>query len=144
MTEFLYPTASLFVRPETALRWHRALVARHWTYPRPVGRPPKAMKIRRIIVRLAEENATWATDASRASSSISGSQIAPSTVWSILQRRASTRRPGEPEFPWKEFLQSQAKGIIACDFVAVDTAFLRRSMRSCSSRSPPAGSTWRA
>jgi putative transposase len=27
---------------------------------------------------------------------------------------------------WKEFLRSQAKGIIACDFVAVDTTFLRR------------------
>jgi putative transposase len=27
---------------------------------------------------------------------------------------------------WKGFLRSQAEGIIACDFVAVDTAFLRR------------------
>jgi putative transposase len=27
---------------------------------------------------------------------------------------------------WKGFLRSQAEGIIACDFVPVDTAFLRR------------------
>src|ERR687891_55159 len=26
--------AALFVRPETVRRWHRALVARRWTYPR--------------------------------------------------------------------------------------------------------------
>jgi putative transposase len=47
------------VRPETVLRWHRALVARRWTYPRRQGRPPKATELRRLVVRLAKENDTW-------------------------------------------------------------------------------------
>ena len=103
--------ASLFVRPETILRWHRALVARRWTYPRRTGRPPKPTEIRRLVVRLAKEN---------------GIAIAPSTVWSILQEEGIDPAPKRAGLSWKEFLRSQAEGIIACDFVAVDTAFLRR------------------
>ncbi|MCP3856483.1 MAG: integrase, partial [Actinomycetia bacterium] len=46
------------VTPETLLRWHRKRVARHWTQPQPrrPGRPPTAVKLRRLIVRLATEN----------------------------------------------------------------------------------------
>ena len=51
---------SIFVvRPDTILRWHRRLVANHWTYPHRPGRPSTAAETRRMVVRLARENPTW-------------------------------------------------------------------------------------
>jgi hypothetical protein len=43
--------AAFFVTPATLLRWHRQLIARHWTYPhtRP-GRPPVNREIRELVL----------------------------------------------------------------------------------------------
>jgi hypothetical protein len=46
-----------FVTPATLLRWHRQLIARHWTYPHAKpGRPPVARQVRELVLRLAAEN----------------------------------------------------------------------------------------
>jgi putative transposase len=51
---------SLFVRPETVRRWHRALVARRWTYRRATaGRPATGALVRELVLRLARESPTW-------------------------------------------------------------------------------------
>jgi hypothetical protein len=50
---------SFIISPATLLRWHRRLVAKRWTYPRPIGRPPMRAEIRAMVIRLARENPRW-------------------------------------------------------------------------------------
>jgi hypothetical protein len=46
--------AAFLITPETILRWHRALVRRHWTYPhRRPGRPRLPADTVELILRLA-------------------------------------------------------------------------------------------
>jgi hypothetical protein len=48
------------VTPDTILRWHRELIARKWTYgQRRPGRPGVLAEIRRLVLRMAEENPSW-------------------------------------------------------------------------------------
>jgi len=42
-----------FVQPHTLLRWHRDLVRRKWTYPKPSGRPSIPAGMVAIIAGLA-------------------------------------------------------------------------------------------
>jgi len=55
-----------------------------------------------------------------------GHPIAASTVWQILHDAGIGPAPRRTGPTWKQFLNAQARGILAVDFVHVDTVLLRR------------------
>jgi putative transposase len=119
--------ANLFVQPATLLRWHRNHVAKRWTYPhgRP-GRPAIPKGATALVLRLASENPTWGYRRIQGELTTIGVPIAPSSVWTILQRHGVEPSPRRSGPTWAEFLSAQAKGLMACDFFHVDTVLLRR------------------
>ena len=116
-----------FVTPATLLRWHRELIARHWTYPHArAGRPPVSQQIRQLVLRLAADNPTWGHRRIHGELVGLGYQVVASTVWNILHRAGVDPAPRRTGPTWTQFLTAQARGILACDFFTVDTVFLKR------------------
>ena len=115
-----------FVQPDTLLRWHRELVRRKWTYPKPAGRPKIPVGTVQVVLRLARENETWGYRRIQGELSVLGLNLASASVWNILQRHGLDPSPGRSGPTWSEFLRVQAKTILACDFFTVDTVWLRR------------------
>jgi putative transposase len=74
--------SAFFVTPATLLRWHRQLIAAHWTYPhaRP-GRPPIDRELHELVLRLAAEDPTWGHRRVQGELTRLGYPIAASTVW---------------------------------------------------------------
>lgn len=115
-----------FVQPDTLLRWHRDLVRRRWTYPKPPGRPSIPAGTVALVVRLARENPTWGYRRVHGELSVMGIELSPASVWNILQRHGLDPSPGRRGPSWGEFLKTQATTMLACDFFTVDTVLLRR------------------
>jgi transposase InsO family protein len=116
-----------FITPATLLRWHRPLIARHWTYPHAThGRPPIARQIRDLVLRLARENPTWGHRRIHGELAGLGLKVAASTVWKILHQAGVDPAPRRTRPTWHQLLTTQAHTMLACDFFTVDTVFLKR------------------
>jgi putative transposase len=116
------------VTPATLLAWHRRLVARKWDYtsPRRPGRPSMAAAIRKLVIRIATDNPSWGHRRVQGELVKLGHPIAASTVWQILHAAGIDPAPRRSGPTWKQFLTAQARGVLAADFVHVDTVLLRR------------------
>jgi transposase InsO family protein len=78
------------------------------------------------VLRLAEENPTWGHQRIQGELVGLGYQVAASTVWAILNKAGIDPAPRRAGPSWTQFLAAQAKGILACDLLHVDTVGLTR------------------
>ena len=116
------------VTSATLLAWHRRLVARKWDYTsrRRPGRPSTTASIRKLVIRMATDNPSWGHRRVQGELVKLGHQIAASTVWQILHDAGMDPAPRRTGPTWKQFLTAQARGILAADFIHVDTVLMRR------------------
>jgi hypothetical protein len=115
-------TAIFPVTPATLLAWHRRLAARKYGpgNQRTPGRPPTVPGIARLAVRLAKENPRRGYRRIHGELTKLGVMTAPSAVREILRAAGidpAPRRSG----PWRQFLPTQAAGILAADFLHAGT-----------------------
>ena len=119
--------ASLSVSPATLLRWHNQLVRRRWTYPhRRPGRPPLDRRVRALVLRLARENPRWGYRRIVGELQTLGISVSATSVRTILVRCGLPPAPQRDEHSWRNFLRQHAATTLACDFLTVETAWLKR------------------
>src|SRR5713226_1910559 len=108
------------VTPDTILRWHRQLIARKWTYAKGRrGRPGVLAEIRRLVVRMAEENPTWGYTRIRGALKNVGHRVGRSTIARILKAQGIPPVPQRPT-SWQTFLRAHWGAIAGADFFTTE------------------------
>jgi hypothetical protein len=119
------------VRPETLLRWHRRLVATHWTYPhRRSGRPPIGGEVRELVLRLARENTGWGYVRIVGELRKLGIDVSATFVRNVLRNAGVPPAPQRGQLDWRSFLRQHAATTLACDFLTVDTRLAAPPVRA--------------
>jgi transposase InsO family protein len=119
--------AAFLVTPSTLLRWHRELVARRWTYPTTgTGRRCLDPGTVELVVRMARENPRWGYIRILGECRKLGIRVSATSVRRILHRHRLGPAPRRNGPSWTAFLRTQAAGMLACDFLTVETVGLTR------------------
>ena len=127
------------VTPATLLAWHRRLTARKYdtSKQRKPGRPATVRSIARLTIRLAQENPLWGYRRIHGELTKLGLTIAPSTIYEILRAAGIDPAPRRDGPTWRQFLHAQAAGILAADFLHVDTVVTAADPGTCQIRRKP-------
>jgi hypothetical protein len=111
--------ATFLVTPATLLRWHRALIARKWTYlRRRLGRPPVQPEIRALLLRLAKENPCWGHRRIQGELVGLGYRVAVSTAWSVLTKAGVDPAPRRTGPTWTQFPERSGQRVPGLRFPA--------------------------
>jgi putative transposase len=118
---------AFLVTPQTVLRWHRELVRRKWSCGarRRPGRPSLDEATRALILRLARENPRWGYQRVQGELAILGLRVSATAIRTLLGRHGLGPAPRRGGASWPVFLRQQAASILACDFLTVETVWLK-------------------
>jgi putative transposase len=113
--------------PETLLRWYHRLIAQKFDgshHRRHLGRPRMAEEIEQLVVRMAEENATWGYRRIQGALANLGYAIDAITVRNILRRHHLEPAPQRHQagMSWEQFLKLHWEVLAATDFFTVEVA----------------------
>src|SRR5262245_18985747 len=116
---------SFIVTPRTLFRWHRRLVAKRWTFARPVGRPPMRPEVRALVLRLARENPRWGYQRIVGELRGPGLSVSATTVRTWLRQAGLGPAGGRRGMTWREFIRVHRHSLLAVDFFTVETIRLQ-------------------
>ena len=100
---------------------------RRWTYPhRSRGRRGLDPSVIDLVLRLARENPRWGYQRIVGECAKLGVTVSATSVRTILRRHRLGPAPRRGGPTWTQFLRAQAGGVLACDFLTVETIGLTR------------------
>jgi hypothetical protein len=88
--------------------------------------PENGPQHRRVGAAAGAGNPTWGYRRIHGDLRGLGITLAPSAIWAILRSHAIEPAPSAGGAKRSQFLRAQASAIVACDFLTVDTVWLRR------------------
>src|SRR5882724_5028923 len=98
----------------------RQLIARKWTYAKPASsRRGVLAEIRRLVVRMAEENPTWGYTRILGALKNVGHRVGGSTIARILKAHGISPVPERPT-SWQVFLRAHWGVIAGADFFTTE------------------------
>jgi transposase InsO family protein len=103
-------------------------VRRKWTFHhrRAPGRPPITAELEQLILRLATENPRWGYSRLQGELHKLGYRVARSTISAVLKRHRVPPAPSRGRGgSWRTFLRHYRQPVLACDFLALESLFLR-------------------
>jgi putative transposase len=114
---------STLVTPETILRWHRELVARHWNYStcrKTTGRPRVSQELVKLVLRMAKENPSWGYDRIQGALANLGHYVSNKTVGNVLRAHGVDPAPERTrQSTWKSFLAAHWDVLASVDFTTI-------------------------